>query len=120
MMRIVWGLHDRELNEGSGGLMCLFETQDLLEHYRDDLLRRWYDELTAPLPPDILPTDGTTSEDRADAERRRTELLNSGYDTWRGDQIYSDPYPRYLGLKYEMWNSVPPNAERLVLHMDVA
>lgn len=112
MMRIVWGLHDSNFADQ---LVCLFEAENLLDNYRDYLLRKWYDEQTLPLPVDVLPGDDDDSR-QAYADNR-LELLSKGFDAWRNDQVYS-PYPRFVTKKYELWNSVPPNVERRVLHFD--
>ncbi len=114
MMRIVWGLQDNEQDY----LICLFEAENLLVDYRDQLLRDWYDATTAPIPDqDYLPGDEVIKfvDDQRRAER--DYLLNLGYDRWRADQINAAT-PRYQTVKYELWNSVPPNPERLVLHFD--
>jgi hypothetical protein len=110
-MRIVWGLHDTNFES----LVCLFEAENLLVNYRDYCLKMWYDDQTKPLPSDELPGDDLGQ--REDYAANRERLLNLGYDRWRADQI-NDPYPRYVTKKYELWNSVPPNVERLVVHFD--
>lgn len=111
-MRIVWGLHDDNF---AGQLVALFEAENLLDGYRDYCLRKWYDEQTVPLPLDVLPDED--QEARAGYEANRLDLINKGYDAWRADQIYTS-YPRFRKEKYELWNSVPPNVERLVMHFD--
>ncbi len=114
MMRIVWGLYDNEQDY----LVCLFEAENLLVGYRDQLLRDWYDDVTRPIPDrDYLPGDELA---KYTDEQNRAEglfLLEMGYDRWRADEI-NKPVPRYQTKKYELWNSVPPNPERLVWHFD--
>lgn len=110
-MRIVWGLYDNETST----LICLFENQPLLEGYREILLRKWWEDMTKPVPEDVLPGDQNTT--LLAAATLREALLTKGYDTWRNDEVYSN-YPRYQTQKYELWNSVPPNVERLVVHFD--
>lgn len=110
-MRIVWGLYDTNFES----LVALFEAENLLVNYRDYCLKQWYDEQTRPLPGDVLPGDNL--EVLEDYEANRQRLLGLGYDRWRADQI-NDAYPRYVTKKYELWNSVPPNVERLVMHFD--
>lgn len=110
-MRIVWGLHDTNFEQ----LVALFEAENLLVNYRDYCLKQWYDAQTKPLSEDLLP--GEDLETREYYEANRQELLDLGYDRWRADQI-NDRYPRFVTKKYELWNSVPPNVERLVMHFD--
>lgn len=112
MMRIVWGLHDSERAEGDT-LVALFEAENLLDGYRDYCLRNWYDELTQPNDRDILPGEGY-DDGQPDS---RSVLLDKGYDSFRSEQVYG-PYPRFTKKKYELWNSVPPNVERLIVHYD--
>ena len=114
MMRIVWGLHDRETNQ----LVCLFENEPLLVQYRDyALLRPWYDEMTA-VPGDFIPTGDDYDENFKklydDVVAHREHLLDIGYERWRIDEVNSES-PRFYAVKYELWNSVPPNRERLVI-----
>lgn len=111
-MRIVWGLHDT--NHGDQ-LVALFEAENLLDGYRDYCLRKWYDEQTVALPLDVLPDEN--QEERDGYASNRIDLITKGYDSWRSDQVYG-PYPRFTKKKYELWNSVPPNVERLVMHFD--
>ena len=114
MMRIIWGLYDSETQT----LEALFEAENLLVGYREQLLRKWYDDMTVPLiARDYLPGEEYIKalDDAHNAERDR--LLDLGYERWRNDQV-NDAYPRYRTQKYELWNSVPPNVERLVLHFD--
>src|SRR6476660_848711 len=108
-MRIVWALLDSE--RVGDQLVALFEAENLLDQYRDYCLRKWYDELTAPGLYDTLP--GEDEDPNAD----RLGLLNYGFDAWRNDQTYATN-PRFRTQKYELWNSVPPNVERLVVHFD--
>lgn len=113
MMRIVWGLYDRE----QSNFLVLFENQPLAEGYREQLLRPWYDALVAT-PDDFIPTGDLYEEelktlyDAAIAERER--LLDIGYERWRIDELNSAE-PRFYLRKHELWNSVPPNRERLVI-----
>jgi hypothetical protein len=111
-MRIIWGLWDSEA--AAPYLMALFEAENLLVAYRDQLLRKWYDEQTVALPEDQL---GATDPATEEYERNRQVLLDYGYDRWRIDQI-NNRYPRFITVKYELWNSVPPNPERLIVHFD--
>lgn len=118
-MRIVWGLYDSETET----LECLFEAENLLTNYRDDvLLKRWYDNMTKPVVrPEFYGVGEETLkflDDEADALRE--SLLDVGYDRWRNDQIHppTGALPRYITQKYELWNSVPPNPERLIVHFD--
>lgn len=113
MMRIVWGLHDSERVDDT--LVALFEAENLLDNYRDYLLRHWFDELTVLPSGDMLPTD--EPEVKSQGDWAPEALLNKGYDTFRSEQVYG-PYPRFTKKKYELWNSVPPNVERLVVHFD--
>lgn len=119
-MRLVWGLRDTE----TGVLEALFEAENLLDQYREMLLRRWYDDMTRPV---VRPEEGYLPEDQGartiddKAEQLRNDLLNIGYERWRNDQVFPTAgAPRYITEKYELWNSVPPNVERLVMHFDVA
>lgn len=114
-MRLVWGLRDTYTDT----LVCLLEAENLLDAYREMLLRRWYDEVTAPLPArDYLPgvDDFQRELDEAYNEERQA-MLSQSYDFWRNNQTYGDDR-RYVTEKYELWNSVPPNVERLVVHFD--
>jgi len=114
MMRIIWGLYDTE----QGYLIACFEAENLLIGYRDQLLLDWFDEVTKPVPDrDYLPGDEVIKfvDDQRRAEREY--LLGLGYDRWRAGQI-NLTNPRYRIDKYELWNSVPPNPERLVMHFD--
>ena len=113
MMRIVWGLYDTNFEE----LICVFEAENLLVGYRDQLYRRWYDELTAPIPDDDLPVSSDEQDEIDKARSTREELLNLGRERWTIDR-QNELYPRYVTKKYELWNSVPPNPERLVMHFD--
>lgn len=112
-MRPVWALWDTNFEE----VVCIFEAENLLVQYRDSLLRKYYDQMTAPVPSDEL---ALTSDEQDELQTRRLlreKLLDIGYDRWRADEINA-PYPRYITKTYELWNSVPPNPERLVLHFD--
>ena len=114
MMRIVWGLYDNEQDY----LVCIFEAENLLVGYRDQLLRDWYDLVTKEIPErDYLPGEELIRFTDDQARNERKYLLDLGYDRWRADQI-NMAYPRYQTKKYELWNSVPPNPERLVMHFD--
>lgn len=119
-MRIIWALFDTE----TGVIECFFEAENLLVDYREQLLRRWYDDMTRPVErPEggYLPDDQFMKTVDDEAEQLRNDLLNIGYERWRNDQVFpSSGTPRYITQKYELWNSVPPNVERLVLHFDVA
>lgn len=108
MMRIVWGLFDNETDQ----LVCLFEAESLLTDYRKILLDRWWSEITKPAPEDTLP-----GEDWTVYNAERDALLDVGQERWYNGQVNAK-YPRYSILKIELWNSVPPNVERLVLHFD--
>lgn len=111
--RIVWGLYDTNYET----LVCLFEAENLLVGYRDQLYRKWYEELTAPIPDDDLPVS-SDEQDQIDLARKiRTELLNLGRERWTIDQENAD-YPRWITKKYELWNSTPPNVERMTIHFD--
>lgn len=120
-MRIVWGLHDREQG---GMLLALFEAENLLTQYRDNVLMRpWYDAITAPLG-DFIPT----GDDEADAQAHSLyleqkeaidNLLNIGYDRWRIDELNSSE-SRWYTKRYELWNSVPPNRDRLVIQFQAS
>jgi hypothetical protein len=110
-MRISWGLWDTEYND----IVALFEAQNLLEGYRDQLYRRWFDQQTIPISDDVLPDDDETA--LIEYKANREVLLGLGYERWRADQINA-AYPRYITKRYELWNSVPPNPERLVMHFD--
>lgn len=115
MMRIVWGLHDLE---NDSMLIALFEAENLLSDYREQLLRDWYEQVTAPLPEgEYLPGDEVVRTIDDEARALREEWLNLGYDRWRNDRVYED-FPRYFVRRYELWNSVPPNPERLIWHFD--
>jgi hypothetical protein len=112
-MRIVWGLWD---NENNNTLVALFEAENLLDNYRDMILREAYDNATQPLPEDFIGTpEAKQIYDAQVAERNH--LLDLGYDRWRIDEINSK-YPRFRKGRHELWNSVPPNVERLVIHFD--
>jgi hypothetical protein len=118
-MRIVWGLYDRDAIGDK--LVALFENEPLLTQYRDyQLMRPYYDELVAH-PGDYLPTGDMYEEefkklyDEAVAQRER--LLDIGYERWFIDELNS-PEPRYYTKKHELWNSVPPNRNRLIIHFD--
>lgn len=114
MMRIVWGLLDNQ----TGTLMALFEAENLLVDYRDQLLRKWYDEVTKPVEDrDYLPGD-ELQKSFDDAHREaREDWLDLGYERWRADEINSRDR-RFIAQRYELWNSVPPNPERLIIHYD--
>ena len=112
-MRIVWGLHDSNYET----LIALFEAENLLVDYRDQLLRKYYDEMTAPIDEDEIALSSEEQEALVETRALRERLLDHGYDRWRADAINAS-YPRYVTLKYELWNSVPPNPERLVMHFD--
>ncbi len=103
----MWGLFDNEADH----LVCLFEAESLLTGYRKILLDRWWDELTAPVPLDTLPGD-----DWSEYGRDRETLLDLGQERWYNQQVNA-VFPRYSTMKYELWNSVPPNIERLVMHL---
>jgi hypothetical protein len=84
-------------------------------------MRPWYDDLTA-VPDAFVPTgneqlDVIFQAQYNEAIAERDNLLNIGYDRWRIDELNS-PNTRYVAEKYELWNSVPPNRERLVIHFD--
>lgn len=116
MMRIIWGLYDSETET----IECFFEAENLLVDYREQILRRWYDDMTKPVVvPEYYENDEQRLLDDA-AIAYRNELLNIGYDRWRNDQVFppDGTTPRYLTQKYELWNSVPPNVERLIVHFD--
>jgi len=114
MMRIIWGLRDTE----SDYLLCLFEAENLLVDYRDQLLRRVYDSWTADVPErDYLPGDEQLKKNDDFLRAERERLLDMGYDRWRAADINST-LPHYKTERYELWNSVPPNPERLVMHFD--
>lgn len=111
-MRIVWGLYDNERST----LVCLFEAENLLTDYREQLLREAFDLATQPVGDDYVGTsDAKVIYDAQVAERER--LLDLGYERWRNGEINSK-YPRFQTVRYELWNSVPPNPERLVMHFD--
>lgn len=114
MMRIIWGLFDNE----NGYHLAFFEAENLLVGYRDQLLRSWYDEMTKEVPTrDYLPGEEVYKFLDDTQRNARNHLLDLGYDRWRADEINKE-FPRYQTRKYELWNSVPPNVERLVLHFD--
>lgn len=112
-MRIVWALWDTNFEQ----VVCLFEAENLLVAYRDQLLRKYYDEQTKPLPEDQIALSSDDQDDIDTYTLNRERLLDLGYDRWRADEINAK-YPRYVTMKYELWNSVPPNPERLVMHFD--
>lgn len=112
-MRIVWGLFDTTFTE----VVALFEAENLLTGYRDQLLRKYFDDMTKPVDSDTLPSSSDEQDDVDSYSLIREELLDKGYDRWRADEINSK-YPRYLIQKYELWNSVPPNSDRIVVHFD--
>lgn len=118
MMRIIWGLYDSE-NEI---IECFFEAENLLEDYREQLLRRWYDQMTKPVVVPELPYEDGSLQKLIDDEaiELRDNLLNLGYERWRNDQVHPPmgTDPRYQTEKYQLWNSVPPNPERLIVHFD--
>lgn len=115
MMRIVWGLHDLE-NESY--LIALFEAENLLVGYREQLLREWFDQVTAPIPErEYFPGEEFLRAVDDEARALREEWLDLGYERWRNDEVNRD-FPRYFVRRYELWNSVPPNPERLVMHFD--
>jgi hypothetical protein len=118
-MRIIWGLRDRQDNK----ILCFFEDEFLLNQYRENfLMRPWFDDLTSS-PDAFVPTDDELdylfekTYEEAVAERDR--LLDIGYERWRIDELNS-PDARYVAEKYELWNSVPPNRDRVILHFDSA
>ena len=116
MMRIIWGLYDSE----NDVIECFFEAENLLEDYREQLIRRWYDEMTAPVTrPEYYESDIQKLIDD-EAVELRENLLDIGYDRWRNDQIHppTGTEARYQTEKYQLWNSVPPNPERLIVHFD--
>ncbi len=111
-MRIVWGLYDNERST----LVCLFEAENLLANYREQLLREAFDAATLPLPDDFLGTpEAKVVYDAQVGERN--DLLDIGYERWRNAEINSK-FPRFQTVRYELWNSVPPNPERLIIHFD--
>lgn len=114
MMRIVWGLRDTHTDT----LMVLFEAENLLVGYREQLLRPWYDALTAPVPVrDYLPGDDPLRNMDDTDRAERDSLLDIGFDRWRIDEINS-PTTRFRTEKYELWDSTPPNVELLVWHFN--
>lgn len=116
MMRIIWGLYDTE-NEI---IECFFEAENLLEDYREQLLRRWYDQMTKTVvTPDFYENEVLKAIDD-EAIELRDSLLSVGYERWRNDQVHPPvgTESRYQTEKYQLWNSVPPNPERLILHFD--
>lgn len=97
--------------------MALFEAENLLVDYREQLLRKLYDELTRPLPVwDNLGDPSVESVYNAQIAERNN-LLDIGWERWRNGEVNSDT-PRFATERYELWNSVPPNPERLVWHFD--
>lgn len=117
-MRIIWGLYDSE-NET---IECFFEAENLLVDYRERLIRDWYDQMTKPVErPEggYLPEDALAKTIDDEADQLRNDLLDIGYERWRNDQVFpSGGLPRFQTQKYELWNSVPPNPERLIVHFD--
>ena len=111
-MRIVWGLYDNERST----LIALFEAENLLVNYREQLLRQAYDLATLPLAKDFVGTESAKIVYDAQVAERE-QLLDIGYERWRNGEVNSD-YPRFQTMRYELWNSVPPNPERLVIHFD--
>ncbi len=112
-MRIIWGLFNNETDT----IIATFEAENLLVAYREQLLRKWYDDATRPLPVDSLPQDELGAELDAQYDAERERLLDLGWERWRNDEINST-HPLFQTQKYELWNSVPPNPERLVIHFD--
>lgn len=118
MMRIIWGLYDSETET----IECFFEAENLLEDYREQLLRRWYDQMTKPVDAPLSYDDFRPMQKLIDDEaiELRNQLLDLGYERWRNDQIHPPlgTDSRYQTEKYQLWNSVPPNPERLIVHFD--
>ena len=112
-MRVIWGLYDTNFEQ----FMAFFEAENLLVGYRDQVYRRWYEELTAPIPEDNLPVSSDEQEEIDKARALRLELLDIGRERWTID-AQNATYPRFITVKHELWNSVPPNPERLVMHFD--
>lgn len=111
-MRIVWALYDTERD----GVVCLFEAENLLVGYREQLLREAYETATAELPEDFIGDEAAMAVYTAQvAERNR--LLDLGWERWRNGEVNSK-YPRFVTQRYELWNSVPPNVERIIIHFD--
>lgn len=111
-MRIIWGLYDNERDT----LIATFEAENLLTTYRDLILRDAYDKATEPLPEDFIGDE--VAKQIYDAQvAEREHLLDIGYERWRNAEVNAK-YPRFQTFRYELWNSVPPNVERLVVHFD--
>jgi len=107
--RLIWGLYDSHRME----VLCFFEAENLLVGYRELLLRAWWDSLTRPFGPDTIVTLAV-SEDIYNDER--DVLLDLGWERWRNAEVNKTPTAqRYQTRLYELWNSTPPNVERVPL-----